>query len=74
MKTAKISIECGATIPEDGIMKVWWWKEGAELNQEWEMERPVWEIFNAKETFMLCLGETIEVKEGKVRSNMLRTQ
>lgn len=61
---ARISIECGITIPEDGLINVWWWKEGAEYNQEWEINKPLWEVFNAHEVFLLCVvGETIEVSE-----------
>lgn len=72
---AKISIEAGIVAPDDGVIKVWWWKDGAELNQEWEATKPVWEIFNAHQTFLLCVvGETIEVSEKVVRSNFIQVQ
>ena len=32
MKKATISIECGELAPNNGMVKVWWWKEGSELN------------------------------------------
>ncbi|NBL00487.1 MAG: hypothetical protein EOM50_21285 [Erysipelotrichia bacterium] len=75
MKKATISIECGELAPNDGMVKVWWWKDGAELNQEWEATKPVWEIFNAHQTFLLCVvGETIEVSEKVVLSNFVQVQ
>ena len=72
---AKISIECGIVAPDDGFIKVWWWKDGAEMNQEWEAKKPVWKIFNAHQTFLLCVvGETIEVSEKVVRLNFVQVQ
>lgn len=68
-------MECGELTPNDGMVKVWWWKDGAELNQEWEATKPVWEIFNAHQTFLLCVvGETIEVSEKVVLSNFVQVQ
>ena len=64
MKKATISIECGELAPNDGMVKVWWWKEGGELNQELKAKKPIWEILNAHQTFLLCsAGETIDVDE-----------
>ncbi len=69
-KKAKISIEAGIIVPEDGIIRVWWWTEGTELNHEWKATKPVWEILNAHQTFLLCaVGKTIKVSEKVVRSN-----
>ena len=63
-RKATISIECGELAPNDGMVKVWWWKEGAELNQELKSKKPIWEILNAHQTFLLCsVGETIEIDE-----------
>ncbi len=59
---ATISIENGEVAPNDGLIKVWWWKTGGEFNQEWKADVPVWEIFNAHQTFLLCVsGETIQI-------------
>lgn len=70
---ARISIECGITIPEDGLINVWWWKDGAELNQEWQINKPLWEVFNSHEVFLLCVvGETIEVYEELILSNFIQ--
>ena len=67
---AIISIECGETAPNDGLVKVWWWKQGSELNQEMKANKPVWEILDAHQTFLLCsVGETIEVDESVMLSN-----
>ena len=67
---ATISIECGETAPNDGLVKVWWWKKGSELNQEMKANKPVWEILDAHQTFLLCsVGETIEVDESVMLSN-----
>jgi hypothetical protein len=64
MKKATISIECGELAPNDGMVKVWWWKKGSELSQELKAKKPIWEILNAHQTFLLCsAGETIEVDE-----------
>jgi hypothetical protein len=72
---AIISIEAGIVPPDDGIICVWWWKDGAEMNQEWEANKPIWEIFNAHQTFLLCVvGGTIEVSEKVIRSNFTRVQ
>jgi hypothetical protein len=63
-KKATISIEDGRTSPNDGIVKIWWWREGAELNQEFKAKKPIWEILDAHQVFLLCsVGETIEVDE-----------
>ena len=67
---ATISIECCETAPNDGLVKVWWWKQGSELNQEMKANKPVWEILDAHQTFLLCsAGETIEVDESVMLSN-----
>jgi hypothetical protein len=70
---AKISLECGIVPPDNGIINIWWWKDGAELNKELESIKPIWEIFNAHETFLLCVvGETIEVSEDIIFSNFVQ--
>ena len=64
MKKATISIECGELAPNNGMVKVWWWKEGSELNQELKSKKPIGERLTAHQTFLLCsAGETIEVDE-----------
>ena len=64
MKKETISIECGEIVSNNWMVKVWWWKEGSELNQELKSKKPIWEILNAHQTFLLCsAGETIEVDE-----------
>lgn len=64
MKKARISIESGELTPNDGLIKVWWWKEGFELNQKLKAKKPIWEILNAHQTFLLCTaGDVLEVDE-----------
>ena len=53
-KKATISIECGEGAPNDGMVKVWWWREGSAPNQELKAKIPIWEILNAHQTFLLC--------------------
>ena len=70
MKKVKISIECGIVPPDDGVINVWWWKDGKDFNTEWKAIKPVWKIFNAKQTFDLCvIGETIEISKSKLFNN-----
>ena len=72
---ANISIEAGIVPPDDGYIKVWWWKDSTGLGQEWEATKPVWEIFNAHQTFLLCVvGATIEVSEKVVRLNFVQVR
>lgn len=67
---ANISIECGETVPEDGFIKVWRWFSTGQLNKEYKSNRPVWEIFDAHATFLLCVvGATIEVDEELLINN-----
>lgn len=64
MKKATISIECDEIAPNDGLVKVWWWKQGSEFNQELKAKKPIWEILNANQIFLLCsAGVVIEVDE-----------
>jgi hypothetical protein len=66
-RKAIISIECGNLAPNDGMVTVWWWKNGKDFNQELKSKKPIWEILNAHQTFLLCsVGETIEIDENKI--------
>ena len=65
-RKAKISMECGIFPDETGIINVWWWRDEA-LNEEWRAKQPIWEFMNAKETFMLSIGETIDINEFKLK-------
>lgn len=67
---AKISVDLLSTnIPENGFVKIWWWKD-TELNQELKATKPIWEIFNSYQIFRLCvIGDTIDVSEKKIRDN-----
>lgn len=67
MKAINISIECGATIPDDGIIEVWWWKEGANFNTKWIAREPIYEFMTAKQVFYIMHGETIKYTETKLQ-------
>lgn len=63
MKTATISIEDGNTTPKNGIVNIWWWRDGADPNQQMKSKKPIYDILNAKQVFQLVSGDTIEVDE-----------
>lgn len=72
---AKISIDVGTIAPDNGLIRIWWWKDDdlPETNQEWQAVKPVWEILDAHQTFLLCaVGETIEVYENVVHYNFVQ--
>ena len=72
---ATISIECGELAPNDGMVKVWWWREGGLLNKELKANKPIWEILNSHQTFLLCsAGETIEVDEKIIVDNFSKIE
>jgi hypothetical protein len=73
MKKISISIECGATIPDDGIIEVWWWKEKT-YNTKWIARKPMWEFMNPKQVFDIMQGETIEITETKLRNNFAEVE
>ena len=67
---ATISIENGELAPNDGLVKVWWWRQGSEYNQEMKSTKPIWEILDAHQTFLLCgCGETIEIDKELLLNN-----
>jgi hypothetical protein len=66
MKTINISIECGATIPEGGIIEVWWWKDHT-YNTKWIAREPIYEFMTPKQVFDIMQGETIKYTETKLR-------
>jgi len=65
-RKVKISMECGILPDETGIINVWWWKDEGS-NEEWRAKKPIWEFLNAKETFMLSIGEIIEISEFRLK-------
>ena len=68
--TAEISIETGISIPEDGLLNLWWWQSGNKLNIELEPKKPIWDIFNAKQVYELCCNfGTIKVDISILRKN-----
>jgi hypothetical protein len=71
----KISIECGEVAPTNGILKVWWRREGGLLNKELKANKPIWEILNSHQTFLLCsVGETIEIDEKVLVDNFTEVE
>ena len=74
MKTINISIECGATIPDNGMIEVWWWKDGANFNTKWIARKPMWEFMNPKQVFDIMQGETIEITETKLKNNFTEVE
>lgn len=64
MNKVYISVEQGGSIPNNGIIKVWSWKEKS-YNIEYKSNKPIWEIIaDSYQLFMLCIvGDTIEINE-----------
>ena len=69
---ATISINNGNLAPKDGIVTIMWWKGGSVPNQELVSTKPIWEVLNSREVFLLCaIGEVIEV-DTKLVSKMFK--
>jgi hypothetical protein len=69
---ATISIEGGNLAPLNGLVEIWWWKPKTEPNKNLRAKKPVWEIFDAHQVFLLCgAGETIEVDEDLIVNNFI---
>jgi len=61
METVKISVEYQATLHQDGLVKVWNWKEGGEMNTEHICKTPIWEILNSENLYKILTEQTIEL-------------
>lgn len=69
---AKISIDEAYAFPINGFITIWWWRKGT-LNQQYRSVRPIWEIFSAYETYLLCVTEeNVEISEDLLFSHFER--
>lgn len=68
---ASISLDTDNTPSENGIIKIWWWKDKV-YNEQWESARPVWEFLNSYEVYILTsLQETVDVDSDVIFNNFI---
>lgn len=57
-------------IPNNGLIKIYWWGDSGEPNKLMISKKPIWEILNAHQVFLLCcLCEVIEVDEKLIKKH-----
>lgn len=69
---AKISIEDIGEAKENGIVKIWWWKSGGDLNEQWISKQPLWYILTPYFTYKLLTDQEIEVSDEIINDNFTR--
>ena len=58
---------------ETGICSLYWWREDPHLNEEWISNKPIWDIFNAKEIVEIYLLENIlEISDERFKENFIK--
>jgi hypothetical protein len=69
---AKISIEDIDEAKENGIVKIWWWKTGSELNERWESREPIWNILTPYFIYKLLTEQEITVSDEVIKDNFTK--
>ena len=58
---------------ETGICSLYWWREEPHLNEEYLINKPIWEVFTSKEIVQIyLLEEIIEISEERFNEHFTK--
>lgn len=59
----KITAEYQTTLHQDGLIKIWLWKDGGDLNIQYQCKVPIWEMLPSNDLYKLLTEQTVEIQQ-----------
>jgi len=70
----RISIEDIDSAHSNGIVKVWWFRDGGKLNEEWESMGPIWNILTSFQLYQLLTDQETLITYAALCDGFIKVQ